>query len=517
MKEARFQAEVRAAAALHAAGRTAEAAASLGRLLPVAPPQTDLLNEVGMFALQMGDLPLGIAWLGRSLVVDPRQPTVWAIRGVGLNRLQRPAEALSDLNRAIELQPSYADAYFDRACVYRALGRLEEARVDFEQAVEREPAHAPALSNLGAVLHELGRPQEALASCERAVAIDPNYAQGHYNRGVVLESEGRWEDALAGFERAIAIDPRHADAHWARAHHLLRRGDLAEGWRAYEWRWHGPQRGGQRHFAQPLWLGDASPAGKTIFVHAEQGLGDFIQFCRLVPTLAALGASVLLEVPAELATLAASLPDVACFVARGSAPPAFDWHCPLLSLPLALRLEEGSIPASVPYLEAPADRVRQWQEVLGPRRRPRVGLAWSGAAGHRNDRRRSIALEHLAPLLLEGIEFHSLQREVREADLPFLARSALLRHDEQLADFADTAALALQMDLVISVDTAIAHLCGALGKPLWILLPRNPDFRWMLDRSDSPWYPTATLLRDAGGGVSEDLALAAAARLREWL
>jgi hypothetical protein len=256
-----------------------------------------------------------------------------------------------------------------------------------------------------------------------------------------------------------------------------------------------------RPFAQPLWLGRAPLQGRRILLHAEAGLGDTIQFCRYAPLVTALGAQVDLEVPAPLLALLSTLRAPCTLVRRGDPLPEFDVHCPLMSLPLALGTTVDTIPADVPYLYADPAKVEDWRRHLGAARAPRVGLAWSGSAIYRNDRKRSLPLGALAELMSLPIEFHALQKDIREDDRAAAREFGRLRlHEGRLNDFSDTAALLELMDLVVSVDTSVAHLAGAMGKPVWVLLPFLPDHRWFLDRADSPWYPTATLLRQSRPG-----------------
>ena len=296
--------------------------------------------------------------------------------------------------------------------------------------------------------------------------------------------------------------PGDARPHWNKALALLLAGDYAPGWALYEYRWKNDEtKHHRRDFAHPLWLGDTPLAGKTILLHAEQGLGDTIQFCRYAKHVAELGARVILQVQPSLLPLLGSVEGVAQLVGEGKALPEFDLHCPLLSLPHALRASVDCIPSHVSYLTADAVRVGQWQQRLGPRQRPRVGLAWSGAAGHDNDRNRSIALAELLRHLPAGVDYISLQKDLRPADAAVIAGSALRHFGDDLRDFADTAALCELMDVVISVDTSVAHLAGALGRPTWVLLPHAPDWRWLLGTDRSPWYPTARLYRQGADGA----------------
>jgi hypothetical protein len=300
----------------------------------------------------------------------------------------------------------------------------------------------------------------------------------------------------------LAIDKDNADAHHNEGLALLTLGDYRRGFEKYEWRW---QRSGmppRRRLGKPLWLGEYPLGRKTILLHAEQGLGDTIQFVRYAPLLAKTGAKVVIEVQPELAHLLARVAGVTGVVACGAPLPAFDVHCPMGSLPHALKTEPATIPADIPYLTASTERIAKWRERIERLPSPRIAIAWSGRATHANDRNRSLALARLEPLLaLDGASFVSIQRELRGADGETLARVPRLVHvGDDLDDFDDTAAVVSLVDLVISVDTSVVHLAAALGRPTWILLPFWPDWRWMLDRADSPWYPTARLFRQSAPG-----------------
>jgi hypothetical protein len=302
----------------------------------------------------------------------------------------------------------------------------------------------------------------------------------------------RAAEAIAAYDDALALAPDHADALWNRSLALLLTGDYAAGWRDFEWRWRRSDAPPQPPFDYPLWLGEESLEGRGILLHAEQGLGDTIQMLRYVPLVAALGARVTLAVPLTLMGLALSVGGAASVVTQG-APVAADFHCPLMSLPLAMGARIDALPAEVPYLSAPADRIAEWRTRLGPQTRRRIGLAWSGSATHTNDRNRSIPLATLSPLLGAEAEFISLQPDYREADAAVMgADGRIADWSGALADFTDTAALIAALDLVITADTAVAHLAGALGRPVWILLPWAPDYRWGLSGETSPWTGIGT-------------------------
>jgi hypothetical protein len=365
--------------------------------------------------------------------------------------------------------------------------------------------YAAAFYNRGNALNMLNRFEEALASYDRALALRPDYVEALANRGATLHELQSFTEALASYDHAISLRPDSADVHYNEALCRMLIGDFERGLEKHEWRWKtGLFRTSKRDFAKPLWLGSDDVAGKTILLHAEQGLGDTIQFCRYAPLLAQRGANVVLEVQKPLHQLLSSLPDVSHVLSRGDPLPHFDMHCPLLSLPLAFKTRLDSIHGETPYLSSSAVKIAEWRNRLGERQKPRIGLVWAGnprkelPGANRIDAQRSIAFDRLAVLLKDTrCEFYSLQKG--EAAVTQLRESALRQHvvdwTDEIHDFADTAALIENLDLIISVDTAVAHLAGALGKPFWLINRYNTCWRWLLDRDDSPWYPTARLFR----------------------
>jgi tetratricopeptide (TPR) repeat protein len=442
-------------------------------------------------------------------------------RAHALYRLARYAPAAESYRQAIAIKPDFADAHLHRGDVLRELGQYAAAVASYDQAIALKDDYADAYFNRGNLRRGLGELDAALTDLDRAIALRPGHAAAHNNRGIVLDDLRQIDAAVASYDRAIELKPAYAQAYFNRSIALLVSGDYLRGFRDYEWRWqleHGRASDERRNFSRPLWLGDASLAGKTILLHSEQGFGDTIQFCRYVGCVAALGATVILEVPQPLARLFASLQGVARLVVRGDALPDFDFHCPLMSLPHAFKTTLSSVPGDVPYLEAPGAQSQVWCARLGHKSRLRVGLTWSGGA--RPDQqerwsvdngRRNIPLASLAPLRNDGIEFYSLQKgEPAESELALHKRQGwngpeLRDHTSLLEDFADTAALMEQLDLIISVDTATAHLAGALGKPVWILNRLDTCWRWLLERSDSPWYPSARLYRQRQTGDWSDV------------
>lgn len=455
--------------------------------------------------------PEALAGYDRAVALKSDYAVAWSNRGNALKELRRPAESLASFDRAIAINPGIAEVWSNRGTVLKELNRLDESLASYDRAVRLDPLMAEAHSNRGIVLAALGRGEAALASYDRAVAIRPDDAEALSNRGIALYELRRINEALESHDRALALDPHLAQAHFNRSMARLALGDLAGGWLDHEWRWKMPAAD-RRHFPQPLWLGKGSIAGSTVLLHGEQGLGDTLQFCRYAKHVADLGAAVVLEVPAALEGLLGGLNGAARVVARGDSLPRFDLHCPLMSLPLAFNTTLTTIPSDVPYLHARDGLALQWRERLKGGSAPRVGLVWSG--GFRADQpgtwavngRRNIPLSRLAPLALPGIEFHSLQKgEPAETELAqAVARSwggpRLINHSARLNDFLDTAALVENLDLIITVDTSIAHLAGAMGKPVWILNRFDACWRWLLDRTDSPWYPTARLYRQEAAG-----------------
>lgn len=422
-------------------------------------------------------------------------------RALELHRAGRLDEAAAAYQALLAATPRDPQLLLGFGTLLLQAGDLERGLALIDRLLETFPRDPIALSNRGNALRALNRPDEALASYDRAIAVRPDYAGAYYNRGSLLHELRRFDEAVRDYDRAIALKPDFADAHWNKALLRLITGEYEEGWRLYEWRWQGPQKDLVRPFAQPLWLGREPVRGRRVLLHAEAGLGDAIQFCRYAPRVVALGAEVVLEVPAPLHGLVSTLQGGLSCIVRGEPLPPFDLHCPLMSLPLALKTTVADIPSSVPYLFADRAKVAQWQRHLGPADRPRIGLAWSGSSIYRNDRERSVPLSLLRDLLALPIELHVLQKEIKDEDLATLKAHRQVRlHQDRLADFSDTAALVEILDLVVSVDTSVAHLAGAIGKPVWILLPFAPDHRWFLDRTDSPWYPTATLLRQSRPG-----------------
>ena len=487
----------------HQTGKTGEAYRLISAALAVNPRSADARANLGLVLHALKRDADALASFEQALALDAGHVEALNNRGSALLRLNRPAEALASFERLLAISPRHLEARVNRANALLDLNRVDDAIAAYDAVLAAQPRHAGAHFNRGNALMQRDRLEDAIAAFDRALAIAPDYAKAHNNRGLALRALNRHAEALASYDRAIALDKDFAEAQLNAAHALLTLGDFPRGLPAYEWRWKIPATAPRRRtLRQPLWLGAASVAGKTILLHAEQGLGDTIQFVRYAKPLAGAGAKVVLEVAPPLKQLLSETDGASRVVAQGEALPSFDLHCPLASLPLAFKTELASIPAEVPYLAAPGDRLEQWRARLDALPRPRIAVAWSGNPAHANDRHRSIALTRLEPLWsLDGPSFISVQRELRDADANALAGSARLLHlGNELSDFADTAAVLALADLVVSVDSAVAHLAGAMGRPVFILLPFSPDWRWMLAREDSPWYPSARLFRQPAIG-----------------
>jgi len=380
-------------------------------------------------------------------------------------------------------------------------GNAEQAIQGYQEILRVEPAQFDARRLLGAALLHQDLPERALPEIERALQLRSDVAEAWALHGVALGFLGRHGAAVASYERALKLQPANPSFRMNHAMLLLLLGQLESGWDGWEMRLRPMGQSAPRMAAGvPVWDGMQALAGKTLLLVAEQGLGDTIHFCRYVPLLAQRGVRVLLTVPPPLRRLFGSLDGVAHLIDDGETVAGFDSQCLLLSLPHRFRTALSTIPADVPYLAAPPDRVSWWQAHLGPARRPRVGLAYSGNPNHGNDRNRSIPVDRLEPLAGAGVEIHLLQNLVRDEDSAWLQRLGIVDHRAELRDFAETAALAACMDAIVSVDTAAAHLAGALNLPLLLLLPAVPDWRWMLGRDDSPWYPSARLIRQRTAG-----------------
>lgn len=479
--------------------RLQDARSLFEQLLAADPDSARALEGLAYVAARQDDFAQAADWFDRAVKAGPASPDLLRDAGIASKNAGRPAAALAHFQAALKRAPEQLAYYGEIADLQARLGQGDQAVALIRHALKLAPS-SPALHYThGKLLGQAGRFDEELQAYQRALSLKPDFVDAHVNLGVALRDMRRFDEALRSFKRAIALDPEHAGARNNRAQTNLMLGNFEHGWRDYEWRW---RDGGQRHdFAGKPWLGETGLAGKTLLVHSEQGLGDTLQFVRYIEPLSRAGARVVLRVQPALLPLLKDLPGAAAVIGADAPVPEYDRHVPLLSLPLALR--ETAVRSVEPYLAADPDRANRWEATLAGRaaRGKRIGLAWAGNPAHPDDANRSTAFTQWAGVLATPHTFVSLQRDLREADrAPLDAAGQVFQAGPLLTDFAETAALVSRLDLVITVDTAVAHLAGALGVPTWVLLPHTPDWRWGLDRADTPWYASATLRRQAARG-----------------
>jgi tetratricopeptide (TPR) repeat protein len=512
----------------HQQGRLQQAAATYTRILSLAPAHAGAHAMLSVIARQAGQDTLAVTGLRQAIAAAPRelpyrhdlldllhrlgrsaeaeaclremcllwpdQASLQLRRGIALRQAGQHAEAADHLRAAVALAPDEVDAHVQLGLCLLALGDPQAAASGFAEAIRLRPETAAAHNNLGLALMRLGRFAAAEQCFHEAMRLAPDRPMSHVNLGNLLRGTARLDAAEACFRTALRLQPDHKEAHYSLGSLLMISGRLAEGWPEMEW------RAGcfpQRELPGTAWHGEPLD-GRVLLLYSDQGFGDAIQFCRYVPALAQ-GGNVVLEVPTWLTRLMASLDASGTIVARDAMLPAYDVQCPLSRLPLIAGTTLENLPASVPYLHADAEATAAWRQRLAPLQGLRVGLVWAGNPAYPDDRRRSVPLAALAPLAsVPGVVFVSLQKRLGalEAEPP----PGMVLHDwtGELADFADTAALVSALDLVIAVDTAVAHLAGALGRPVWLLNRYDTDWRWLLDRDDSPWYPTLRQFRQTG-------------------
>lgn len=546
----------------HNQGRIPDAAAAYRQLLAVEPRNPDALHLLGVALAQMGSPEEAIGLIRAAVKIRPNAPTVHCNLANALQAVKQYAEALASYERACALKPDYAEAHnsagqmlmmlnrhaealpryerllalqprdpiahFNRGAALTALRRYADAATSYERALQLKPDFLEAHVYRGMALGNIERYEEALASFDRSIALQPGNADAHYNRGNVLGALRRHDDALASFERALTLQPKYVQARWNCALLKLLRGEWCQGLELYEARFNMDElQGPVRRFSQPRWTGQESLSGKTILLWAERGLGDTLQFSRYVSQVRAQGANVILEVQQALESLLkAQFPGVRV-TAQGAALDDFDYHCPLLSLPLAFRTEVQSVPAEVPYLEADHDAVESWARRLPHGDVVKVGIAWQGNLDAEKNwaRGRSIPLSAFRALARDpNVCLVSLQTGVGAQQLASVDfRDRILFFGAALdpgpSAFLDTAAVMMSLDLVITADTSVAHLAGALAVPVWVALHATSEWRWLLDRRDSPWYPTMRLFRQRRAGdwsiVFEEIAVELLRRVAE--
>jgi Flp pilus assembly protein TadD len=492
-----------AAIALHMQGNLGDAEPLYQQSLRLQPGDFQTLAMYGLLAAQSGRLERAAKLFRRAITIDGNSPLAHNNLGSVLAQLSSYEEAVASFTRAVELAPEYAEAHSSLGAALGCLKRFEEALASHERAVALHPQSAFAHSNRGNVLQQLQRHEEALMSFDISLRLSPGHADLHTNRGQCLAQMGRYADAISSFDASISLSPNSPEAHYSKGLALLMLGDLDCGWPLHEWRSHQAREMPTRAPALrcPRWRGEQSLQGKTLFIHWEQGLGDTIQFSRYARLAHERGARVVLEVQPSLAPLLRSLDAAIEIVTDLESSPNADYYCALMSLPLLFGTNLATIPCATRYLSADRSKVARWRRELGSSSMPLVGLAWRGNTLFGSNQRRSIELSQLLRYLPQGPRYVSLQIETSELDRAVLASDARIRQLLQSpSDFSETAALIDCLDAVITVDTSIAHLSGALGRETWLLLQYSPDWRWLLDREDSPWYRSLRLFRQETAG-----------------
>jgi tetratricopeptide (TPR) repeat protein len=489
--------------------RPLEAIESYDRALTLAPQSFPNWCNRAAVLLDLRRHEEALGCYDRALAIEPQHVDVLAARGLVLNALDRCEEAVETLDRALALAPDHHFARRTRGVALLKLERPAPALADFQGVLAQHPDDEDALYNVAFSLVASECDGEALGVYDKLLTINPHHVEALLGKGAALQNLTRFAEAVSIYDTVFAIDPQRADAHYSAATALLSLGDFRRGLAEYEWR----RRAGRgsagsgsagsggagvvQQFREPIWLGESPLRDKTLLVHAEQGMGDVLYAVRYVPGLARQGARVVLQVHASLKPLLGGLEGAALVVARGEPLPAFDCQCPVMSLPYAMKTELATIPAEVPYIGAPADRVSHWRERIPHTTAIRVGIVWCGNPAFKEDRRRSLKLAQIEPILATAdVFFASLNPGIGEHERAEIAgRSNMLHLGSVFRDFADTAAVIAQLDLIITSDTSVAHLAGAMGRPVWIMLGFAPDWRFAHDREQCSWYPTARLFR----------------------
>ncbi|MHC4482555.1 MAG: tetratricopeptide repeat protein [Planctomycetota bacterium] len=494
----------------HHAGRLDQAEQLCRMVLQSDPNHPAALHLLGVIAYQAGKHDVAVDLIGKAIRNDPQVPQFHNNIGVVFKVLGKFEEAVAAYEQAVLLKPDYVEAYNNMGNALQSQGRYADAVEKYKQVVLLKPDYAEAYNNMGIALQMQGRYAEAVESCARTIRLKPDYAEAYNTMASALQMQGRHAEAIENYRQTLRLKPDYAAAHINLGMALLLSGKFAEGWNEYEWRWKTNSNTATypRHYEMPRW--DGSPSvDKRLFIQCEQGLGDNLQFVRYLPMVKARGGTVIFEVRKSLLGLLRGLPGVDELVeASFDVKPAvkFDFYASLLDLPRIFGTTLGTIPADVPYIRADPAKSEHWRSKLaGPDFK--VGIVWAGKPTHKNDLNRSSVLKYFAPLAgIPGVQLYGLQKGHAARQVEKLSdKMTVTNLAEQFDDFADTAAVIDNLDLVVSVDTAALHLAGAMGKPVWTLLPFTPDWRWMLDRQDSPWYPTMKLFRQRRPGDWDDV------------
>jgi Flp pilus assembly protein TadD len=518
-------------------GNLSQAETLLAEIVHVQQNNMDALYLLAEISYRLGNYDSAIHYLRNALQYDPTNAEAYSNLGFILQGRGRLDEAVQCYQKALQLNPHLPEAHSNLGNIFKAKGQFDDAIRCYRRALQLNPELPDTYSNLGIALQKAGRPDEAITYYRKAADLRPQDATVHYNLGIAFQENGQLDEAITCYQKAsqlspgdagiyntlafalqenrrpyeaipyyrkaLQLDPTYATAHWNLSLALLLTGNFREGWREYEWRWKTPYLASSwRNFKEPLWDG-SDIKGRTILLHAEQGFGDTIQFIRYAPLVAERGAKIIFECPGALAALLRDVGGIEQIIIHGDELPAFDVHCPLLSLPLAFDTTLETIPAKAPYLAGdPAGTVKWKSKINHDTSNIKIALVWAGNPGFKQNRYRNCPLENFLSLSkLPGVTLYSLQKgeEAQEAKNP-PEGMALVDYTDEIRDFSDTASFVENIDLIISIDTAVAHLAGALGKPVWTLLPFSPEWRWLLNREDSPWYPTMRLFRQPSPG-----------------
>jgi len=487
-------------------GRYRRAVLFLSRAVAVNQSAAGVYNNLGEALRHLKRPRQALKCYDKALALKPKFAAAHNNRAIALFDLKRYEEAVESCDRALTIAPTNARPFINRGNALRNLDRLEEALACYDRAIALEPNFAKAHLNRAATLHDLDRLEDALTSCERTIALAPNYADAWFNRGNSLRELNRLDDAITSYEKAITLRPNYAQPRWNQGNCLLMKGDFIRGLPQYEYRLQSPATVKKRAYPQPLWKGTEDIAGKTLFVHPELFLGDMIQFCRYVKLAEGHGARVVLAAQNSLLGLLRGLSPTMELISEDAVPPQFDLHCPLMTLPLAFRTTFGTIYAPAPYLFAEEDRVAKWKNAIGDRG-IKIGICWQGSStAYAMKLQRSFPLALFRKLAsVPRVRLISLQKSDGLDQLATLPNGMKVESLGESFDagpdaFLDSAALMQSLDLVITTDTAIAHLAGALARPVWVVLKHVADWRWHIERNDSPWYPSMRLFRQKRRG-----------------
>lgn len=490
------------AVALHALKREEEALEQIKKAIHLKPEYMDALVLLGTLLQELGKSEEALKACDDVLKLAPNQEDVLCTKGNSLQSLLRYEEALLCYTKAMQTKPNHPPLISNYGNALQGLKRFEEAITYYDRALAIDPKFASGWFNRGNALRALGQDEKASENYERALNLDDNLTEAVLNRGVVMLDARDLQQAVFCFEFVKLRDPNNVKANFNLGYCNLLLGNLKEGWKGYEWRWKSDDlKLVKVELPFPIWNGEQPIKNKRLLVYSEQGFGDLIQFCRYIEILDKMGAQVILVCHDTLAPLMHTLAGVTQIIVPGQLIPEVDYYINMMSVPMAVDTELATIPAKPSYLSSDSVKVAVWQEKLGVSKAPKVGIVWSGNVEYKNDVKRSIPIQQMMELAHKGLELICLQKEIRKEDKTKLAKYPKVKfYGDSLHDFSDTAALIELMDVVVTIDTSVAHLAGALGKPVWILLPFNSDWRWFLEREDSPWYPSVRLFRQKKSG-----------------